>query len=79
MMIQTTDLTKGVTTPIRGAEVEEDIGSREPTASQGTFGRLTLFRRKLWMDRVNTVHGIHTRQGFLGNVANQGGLKEVLG
>ena len=52
MMIQTMDLAEGVTNHSGAAEVEEDIGGREPMASKGTFGRLTLFKKKQfgWTD-----------------------------
>ena len=44
--IQTRDLIDGATTHRGGAKVKGGIGGREPTTSQGTFGKLPLFGRK---------------------------------
>ena len=38
-----------------------------------------LQKEMVWMDRVNEVHGIQTRLGFLRKAAIQGRLKEALG
>ena len=80
MMMQTTDLTEGVKTCSRGVEVVEGIGGRESHSFPGNLWEAHhLQEETVWVDRVNTVHDIQTRQGHLGKVANQGGLEEVLG
>ena len=80
MTIQTTDLTKGATTCSGGAEVAEGIGGREPHGFPGNLQEAHYLQEEtVWMDRVNAVHGIQTRCGFPGKVANWGGPEEVLG
>ena len=62
MMIQTMDLTKGVTTHSDGAWVTEGIGSREPHGFPGNLQKAHhLQEETVWMDRVNTARGIQTR------------------
>ena len=80
MMIQTTDMTKGVTTHSGGTEVIEGIGGRDPQGFPGNLQEAHHHQEEtVWMDRVNAVHCIQTRKGFLGKVVNQGRLEEVLG
>ena len=80
MTIQTMDLTEGATTHNGGTEVMEGVGGREP---HGFLGNLQdthhLQGETVWMDRVSAVHGIQTRQEFLGKVANWGRLEEASG
>ena len=62
------------------AEVEGGIGSREPHSFQGNLQEAHPLREEtVWMDRVNEVHGSHTRQGFLRKAADQGRQEEALG
>ena len=80
MTIQTMDLTEGVTTHSRGAKVTEGICGREPHSFPGNLQEAHHHQEeKVQMDRLNTVHGIQTRQGFPERAANQGGLEETLG
>ena len=69
----------GAITCSEGAKVKGDIGSKEP---HGFLGNLLevhpIWEETVWMDRVNKVHSIQTRQGFLRKVANQGGQEEDL-
>ena len=62
MMIQTTDLTEGVTTHSGGAEVMEGIGSKEPHSFPGNLWEAHHIQEEIvQIDRVNAVHGIQTR------------------
>ena len=80
MMIQTTDLTKGATTCSGRAEVTEGICGREPHGFPGNLWEAHhLQEETVQIERVNSVQGIQTRQGFLGKVVNWSGLEEVLG
>ena len=62
MMIQTMDLTEGVTTHSGQAEIMEGVGSREPRGFPGNVQEAHhLQEERVWMYRMNTVHGIQTR------------------
>ena len=79
MIIQTMDLTKRVSTHSRGAEAVEGIEGREPKDFPGNLQEAYhLQEETVQMDRVNAVHGIQTRQGFPGKVANWGRLEGAL-
>ena len=80
VMIQTMDLTEGVTTHSREAEVMGGVDGREPHSFPGNLQDAPhLQEETVQMDRVNAVHGTQTRQGFPGRATNQGGLEEALG
>ena len=60
--------------------VKGGIGSRKPHGFPGNLQEdHPLWEETVQMDRVNKVHGIQPRQGFLGKAANQGGPEEALG
>ena len=65
------DPTERATTHSGGAEVIEGISGREPQGFPGNLWEAHhLQEETVWMDRVNAVHGIQTRGGFLGKAVN---------
>ena len=79
-MTWTMDLIEGLTPHSEGAEVEGGKDSREPHSFPGNLWEAhPLWEETVWMDRVNEVHGIQTKWGFLRKVANQDKPDEVLG
>ena len=74
------DLIEGATTCSGGAKVKGGIGSSEPHGFPGNLWEAHPLREEaVWMDRVNKVHSIQTRQEFLWKLANQVRPEEALG
>ena len=56
------DLIDGVTTHSGGAKIKGGIGGRQPHSLPGNLWEAhPLQEETVQMDRVNEVHGIHTR------------------
>ena len=79
-MIQTTDLFEGASPHSGGAEVKGGVSGREPHSfPENLWEAHPLQGKTVWVDRVNKVHGIQPRSGFLGKAVIWGGPEEALG
>ena len=79
MTIQTTEQVNGAVSCSGGAKVEGCIGGIEPHSFLGNLYEAPSFwKETVWMDRVNKVHDIQTRQGFLRKAGNQGRQEDAL-